>query len=145
MIQSFVAGLLFSYNRDRILLIRKRKNIPNLEWMGGKLNAIGGKINQGETPLQAMHREFDEETGLEVDPWRPFLNLSVDKGGVVYFYRAFTKDFPLQDQLIQKTDEHIGVYHTYKLNKTDILVSNLLWIIPMALDADVLTSTTYSK
>jgi 8-oxo-dGTP diphosphatase len=48
-----------------VLLIRKKKP----DWQRGKLNGIGGKIGDkpsisNETPIQAMVREFHEETGV---------------------------------------------------------------------------------
>ena len=38
------------------------------DWQAGKLNAIGGKISNAETPTNAMVREFAEETGSETKP-----------------------------------------------------------------------------
>jgi 8-oxo-dGTP diphosphatase len=57
---TYVVGFMFSMNRDGVLLIRK--NRP--EWQAGKLNGVGGKIEDGETPRAAMVREFREETGI---------------------------------------------------------------------------------
>jgi 8-oxo-dGTP diphosphatase len=58
---NYVVGFMFSSGKDGILLIRK--NRP--EWQYGKLNGIGGKMEEGETPRDAMVREFREETGLK--------------------------------------------------------------------------------
>lgn len=50
------------YRRDRqILFVRKR----NAKW-----NLPGGRVEQGETPLQAALREMTEETGLAFDELR---------------------------------------------------------------------------
>lgn len=54
----YVLGLLFSEDASRVLLVWKNRPA----WQNGKLNGIGGKIEPGETPLQAMDREFVEET-----------------------------------------------------------------------------------
>ena len=57
--KTYVAGFLFSPDRSRVLLIRKNRPA----WQAGKLNGLGGKIEPGETPPQAMRREFREEQG----------------------------------------------------------------------------------
>lgn len=54
----YVLGFMFDHEEKHVLLIWK--NRP--KWQAGKLNGIGGKIEAGETPLQAMEREFTEET-----------------------------------------------------------------------------------
>jgi 8-oxo-dGTP pyrophosphatase MutT (NUDIX family) len=54
----YVVGFLFSQDESKVLLVWKNRPA----WQNGKLNGIGGKIEAGETPLQAMEREFKEET-----------------------------------------------------------------------------------
>lgn len=44
---------------DKILLLNREKP----QWMGA-WNGVGGKIEQGETPLVSALREIKEETGL---------------------------------------------------------------------------------
>lgn len=56
----YVLGIMFSEDEKKVLTIWK--NRPS--WQAGKLNGIGGKIEAGESPLEAMHREFIEETGF---------------------------------------------------------------------------------
>lgn len=46
----------------RVWLIKKSKPV----WQRGLFNGIGGKIEPGETPYQAIRREFEEEAGLTV-------------------------------------------------------------------------------
>ena len=60
--QTYACGFLFSLDRQRVLLIRKRRPA----WQAGKLNGLGGKIEPGETPDAAARREVLEETGLVV-------------------------------------------------------------------------------
>ena len=57
---TYVAGFTFSENDTDVLLIEKQ----NPAWQRGFLNAVGGKIEPGEQPLEAMTREFKEETGV---------------------------------------------------------------------------------
>ena len=53
--------LLFLRDGDQVLLIRKKRGHG-----AGKINGPGGKIDPGETPLQAALRETEEETGIRV-------------------------------------------------------------------------------
>jgi 8-oxo-dGTP diphosphatase len=66
--QEFVVGFLFSRCEQRVVLIEK--NRP--EWQAGLLNGPGGKIEPGETTLEAIRREFREEAGLDIPGWEHF-------------------------------------------------------------------------
>lgn len=63
----FVLG--FYITRSGAILICKTRP----EWQRGKWNGIGGRIEEGETPLQAMVREFEEEAGFKTseEDWVP--------------------------------------------------------------------------
>ena len=63
--QRYVLGFAFSLNGARVALIRKLRPA----WQADKFNGIGGKIELGETALQAMYREFREETGVRLENW----------------------------------------------------------------------------
>ena len=58
------ATLLFAVKNGRILLIEKKRGLG-----AGKINGPGGKIDPGETPLEAAIRETQEE--LCVTPVNP--------------------------------------------------------------------------
>lgn len=70
--KKYVAGFLFSSDGTMVALVEKQKP----DWQKGKLNAIGGKIEEGESALQAMQREFKEEAGLDISNWTLFCVLS---------------------------------------------------------------------
>ncbi len=57
--QEYVCGFMFSPDKKQVALIRKTKP----EWQKDLLNGIGGKIESGESPHEAMVREFYEESG----------------------------------------------------------------------------------
>jgi len=57
------ATLMFLCQGDQVLLIRKRRGHG-----AGLVNAPGGKLEPGETPLACAVRETREEVGIEVDP-----------------------------------------------------------------------------
>lgn len=60
--QEYVLGFAFSTSGLSVALVMKDRP----EWMKGKFNGIGGKIDPGEEPSDAMEREFFEETGVRV-------------------------------------------------------------------------------
>ncbi len=51
-----LATLCFVFEGDQVLLIRKKRGLG-----AGKINAPGGRIDPGETPLQCAIRETQEE------------------------------------------------------------------------------------
>ncbi len=57
------ATLMFLCQGERVLLIRKRRGHG-----AGLINAPGGKLESGESPLDCAVRETREEVGIRVDP-----------------------------------------------------------------------------
>jgi len=78
-------SLAFIYKKDEILFIHKRKK----DSFGyGKINGIGGHIEQGEGPYEAIQREVFEETGLSISEFQLVAILTIDVGsnpGVLLF------------------------------------------------------------
>jgi len=74
------AVLCFIVEEGRILLIEKKRGLG-----AGKVNGPGGRIEAGETPLQAALRETEEEVGV--------LPLGVRQAGVLSF--QFTDGYAL--------------------------------------------------
>lgn len=60
MLKEYVCGFIFSKDMDLVYLIRKNK--PT--WQKGKLNAIGGQVEPGESFLDAVVREIKEECAV---------------------------------------------------------------------------------
>lgn len=126
----YVVGFCFSSDNERVVLIRKNKP----EWQAGKLNGVGGKVEPGELPIDAMVREFREETGAITTPedWRYFARLHGD-----YFTLSCYSCF--DDAVLENTrtieEERVVVY---PINQLPFLatVSNLLWLIHICLDSD---------
>lgn len=56
--------LVFVFNpANQILLAMKKRGFGE-----GKWNGAGGKVEAGETIVQAASRELREETGIEINP-----------------------------------------------------------------------------
>ena len=113
-------------NKSRsVALIEKQRP----EWQKGKLNGIGGKVEDKESSICAMIREFDEETGVQTKPsdWTLFCEITFPDA-VVLCYRAIGDP----DMCETKTDEDIDVYYTETISDHNC-VENLAWLIPLGL------------
>ena len=51
--------LVFNKNKDKILMCKRAKNPYK-----GKLNLVGGKVEENEDELSSAYRELNEETGI---------------------------------------------------------------------------------
>ena len=131
----YACGFLFSPDRTRVLLIRKRRPA----WQAGKLNGLGGKLEPGESPLEAMRREFREEAGLDVPDWQEVLTLTgpddADTGRAWrgHFFRAFGDPAAARPM----TDEQLEIHPLEALPQE--IIPNLRWMIPLMLDDEPIT------
>jgi ADP-ribose pyrophosphatase len=130
----YVCGFLFTPGEPFVALIKKTKP----RWQAGLYNGIGGKIEDGETPIDAMVREFKEETGCEtVFRWNLFCKIvnpahdSPSGPWTVHFFKAFGVA-----TLQSPTDEKVAWYNCASIARINshIFVPNLQWLIPMALE-----------
>ncbi|MDR0219475.1 MAG: NUDIX domain-containing protein [Enterobacteriaceae bacterium] len=123
----YVTGFMFSKDKKHVALISKLQ--PS--WQAGKLNGIGGKIEKGENPQQAMAREFAEEAGIETNPngWKLFTVLTRPDAYQVNF--LYTYD----DRIYSAKSVEKEIVDIYEANSLpDNVIYNLRWLIPMALD-----------
>jgi 8-oxo-dGTP diphosphatase len=126
--REWVVGFLYDFDAERVVLIRKKRP----EWQAGKLNGVGGKIEPGETPDDAMRREFYEETGQMVLSWQRFASLRWEgEQGVVHFFRSFAYRSIL-DACRSVTDEEVWTMapHDVALWPSNY-IPNLRWLIPL--------------
>lgn len=136
--RKYVVGFLFSKDRERVVLVKK----THPEWQAGKLNGPGGKVEKGETPHDAMVREFEEEIGIRIQFWIDFAQLSGDlrrydgepsgKTFTVYFFYAFGNLSEI-NRMVTDCGEQIMVLRIDNLAYWDNLVSNVKWLVPLAL------------
>ena len=119
----YVCGLLFTDSLESVVLIRKNRPA----WQAGKLNGIGGKVEPGESPQQAMVREFREEAGANATGWSQFAKLC-GADFQVWFYCA--ADSGQVMRVKTRTDEPVGLY--WSVDDLSRGVPNLGWLVPMA-------------
>jgi 8-oxo-dGTP diphosphatase len=131
--KQYVAGFAVNRETSRIALVRK----SHPKWQAGRLNGIGGKIEDGEDPLGAMQREFQEETGIYVRDWRHFVSLG-GIGWIVHFFVAFVTEEELWS--MHGDEEPIEIHGLESIHLLSV-IQNLRWLIPLALDQDLIEGT----
>ena len=121
--EHYVMGLVFNINHNKVLLIKKLK--PN--WMKGHWNGIGGHIEEGETAMEAMIRESEEECGHSY-LWEHKITFTCP-GGIVFVFAAI---YPHNEINFEQIEEEIlRVWDIYNLPTT--MMSNLKCYIPLCL------------
>lgn len=122
----YVVGFLFQDKTYSSPVTLIEKNRP--DWQAGMLNGVGGKIEADESALDAMEREFREETGVETKgAWRQFLQMDFPEAKLYFYVGAMTH------RPVSLTDEPVGVYTPAEIMVSGHrLIENLHWIIPLA-------------
>ena len=117
---------MFSEDERDVLLIEKQ----NPSWQKGFLNAIGGKVEPGEEPLEAMTREFEEEAGVrtESSSWCHFVTIQTGTAQVDFFFTHSNLLYKAQTVELEK------VVCCYVAGLPAKILPNLTWLIPLALD-----------
>ena len=124
----YVAGFYLSEDSQKVVLLQKARP----PWQAGRYNAVGGKVEQGETSSQAMIREFQEETGVEVTTWEAFAELHGPDWDCTFFRAWGDVD---KCQTIE-AEEPVKVFdvENVKLMSGDVAISNVPWLLGMALN-----------
>ena len=125
----YVVGFLMNYTGTKVMLIKKER--PS--WQKGRMNGIGGKIELGETPLLAMIREFQEETGVHVKSWTEYCTLHGEEFNL-HVFMAYASIETLE-QCTSMTDEEVMLIPIALMQHHSPL-PNLKWLIPMALSME---------
>ena len=122
----YVVGLLFDNMRSKITLIEKKHGPPCVI---GKWNGVGGHVEKEEGPLDAMIREFKEETGVLFRHWNELCSL-VGEEHIVFFY--YGEDTSVQERVKTTEDEQIVVFDIGNL--PDNIIENVDWMIRFLVD-----------
>ncbi len=127
MVERMVVGFAFTADRGSVILIRKERP----EWQKGKLNGVGGHIEQGEHPNKAMTREFEEETGVHVkaERWTRVVMMEGHDWHVTFYKCGLTN---LDRHHIQTMTDEKVVEVQCDIPKG--MIQNLTWLLPLCLD-----------
>jgi 8-oxo-dGTP diphosphatase len=136
-LNEYVLGFLFDDKETKVALIEKQKPA----WQKGFLNGIGGLIESKDIDAchlasnNAMAREFMEETGVStyIDCWTHFCTMR-GKDWVVLCYKQSNTKFLKEVRTMTK--ERVVIVPLKDLHKHKVL-SNIHWLIPMALDKNM--------
>ncbi len=127
--QRYVVGFVFdTFGRTALI----QKNRP--EWQAGRLNGIGGHVEEDEGIWDAMEREFFEETGVRLKDWELFAYMYFP-GARIDFFRILDLDPKTMDLIRTVTDEEVIVRdagYVLRHPKFYDLIPNLTWLIPLA-------------
>lgn len=123
--QHYVIGFIVDETEENVLLIRKTKP----DWQNGLLNAVGGKIELGETPLFAIIRECEEETGLEIDDWTHTATLT----GTYFKIQVFIAYADI-NLAMSKTEELLEIHPIDSIRTRTDKVKNLSALLQLSLD-----------
>lgn len=123
--QEYVIGLLFDRTFTVVGLIRKNRPA----WQAGKLNGIGGKVEGQESPINALVREFEEETSYTSKPedWNYYAKIT-GKDFVIYCFAAIGTPHTLKTM----EDEVVEIVNLKDITREEV-VENLPRLISLGL------------
>lgn len=132
-IQQYVLGIAMNPAKTRVVVIQKKTNDPAISWQNGLYNGIGGKIEEGETALQAMIREFQEETGVKTLPedWNTFIKLKASNYEVFCFWMLSDKIY----QCRTTTKEEVVIEQVWDIHDENT-INSFQWLMEMVHDPD---------
>lgn len=127
--RNYVLAFMINATKNQILLIKKKRPA----FQAGKMNGIGGKIEGDETPVDAIIREVEEETGLKTTEyeWANFGEMRLPDGGKVHLFKTFRDDL---ENALSMTDEEVVVMDIDYNFLKPLVMPNLIWLIDVAMD-----------
>jgi 8-oxo-dGTP diphosphatase len=124
---SFVLALLYTADRTQVVLMRRTRPA----WQAGRVNALGGRLKDGELAKDAARREVREESGVDVAQWIEVL-VWEDAEYRMHVMRAVSE---LARGARTMEDQEVFLADIDALPAN--VIDNLRWLVPLALDADV--------
>ena len=122
-------GFVFSPDLKSVLLILKHKP----EAHKGRFNALGGKLEIGESVLHCLTREIEEEAGLitKKHRWIKIGRMSwIDWVVEIFVYQLAPREF--SSLKLDLDQDEVKWFPVNELPSN--VITNLPWLIPMCLD-----------
>jgi len=120
-------AFVFDKKLSQVLLIKKEKPVAH----AGLLNGLGGKLETGESHLECVMREVEEEAGLKItaDAWQRVGDMYWENWNVSIWTSVIDKPknhfFP---------DPNVDWCSASPVPKNSI--ENLEWLIPLSVDVN---------
>lgn len=128
--KTYCLGFIFDHYKNRVILIEKTKP----DWQVGKINGVGGSVEEGETPRMAMAREAKEETNIGTfeSDWIPIGTMEAPPDWVVHVFVTKIHRSRFSPHAIYVDEGRVDNYPISSLPHN--LLASLRWLIPIALD-----------
>lgn len=123
-------ALAIIFNKHMEVLLLQRSSYQE-QWMPEKIALVGGGVEEGEEPVEAVQREIMEETGLEIDKFIEKFVLQRNEDSVEHIFIA---KYNGENGDVQLNEEHqdFGWYDIEDIEELDT-VPNLMDYVKIAL------------
>jgi mutator protein MutT len=115
-------------NDNKILLLKRGKEAP---WMPEKWALVGGAVEKGETPQQAVEREILEEVGLEINKFIRTFSIQRNPNSIETVFACRYDGDPTEIELDTTENTNYGWYDVDEMHYLDI-VPNLIEYITLS-------------
>jgi mutator protein MutT len=116
-------------NSDNKFLLLKRSDDPKI-WMPNKWALVGGGIEKGESPEEAVKREIKEEIGLDIDKFIKTFSIQRHKDSIEHIFACRYDGDPTEITLNEENTNY-GWYDIKEIDFLDI-VPHLIEYITLA-------------
>lgn len=109
--------LALAFKGDKVLLVRKNEGPQN-----GKLNGIGGKIEDAEDAYAAMQREWEEEIGSpapEFEQIGEMCGVNLDNPWKIALFKSEIRLTDLQLPKMNDVGEQLGYFEVWSCFKPE--------------------------